>query len=109
MILYTKQVPLLDFKLILALLPPYQRQGFFSFCVPMLRNSVIPAVCIKHINITSFKLIILCFSGQFFKYHNYFTSLFDSTYKVSLGDYLNCFLLDALSLVIFSFRCSLYV
>lgn len=98
-----------DFKLILTLPPPYQRHGFFHFCVPMLRNSVIPAVFIKHITITSFKLVILCFSGQFFKYHNYFTSQFDSTYKVSLGDYLNCFLQDALSLMIFSFRCSLYV
>jgi len=68
-----------DFKLILTLPPPYQRHGFFHFCVPMLRNSVIPAVFIKHITITSFKLIILSFSGQFFKYRNYFTPQFDST------------------------------
>jgi len=48
-----------DFKLILTLPLPYQRHGFFHFRVPMLRNSVIPAVFIKHITITSFKLIIL--------------------------------------------------
>ena len=109
MILYTKHVPLFDFKLNLTLPPPYQRHGFFHFCVPTFRNSVISAVCTKHINITSFQLIVLCVSGEYFKYHNHFTSQSDSTYKVNLGDYLNCFLLDALSLMIFSFRCSLYV
>lgn len=97
-----------DFKLILTLSPPYWRHGFFHFCVPMLRNSVIPAVFIKHITIISFKLITVCFCGQFFKYRNYFTPnliVFKGEPRRLLKLLLaGCFILDDLLLQVFLVR-----
>lgn len=78
-----------------------------TVCILVGRNSVKASVCTKHINLTSFNTWFLCFSGHFLNIIIILPPYFIVLIKPK--NYLNCFLLDALSFTIFSFRWSLYV